>query len=109
MSCSVIRGGWKKVNDCGIADIIRIRNDKPKSPDGKNLHDTSKPVPLMRLLIEQSSNEGDIVLDPFMGIGTTALAAKECGRHFIGYEISEQYHRIANERLEQHIQERQLF
>ena len=45
------------------------------------------------------SNKGDVVLDPFMGSGTTAKVARECGRDFIGFEISSEYCKIANERL----------
>jgi DNA modification methylase len=50
------------------------------------------------------SNEGDIVLDPFMGSGTTAIAALNTGRYFIGFEISPEYCKIANQRIETHKQ-----
>lgn len=49
--------------------------------------------------IRSWSNEGDIVLDPFMGSGTTAKVARELGRKFIGFEISEEYIKLANKRL----------
>jgi DNA modification methylase len=45
------------------------------------------------------ADEGAIVLDPFMGSGTTAVAAIETGRHFIGYELSPEYCALANERV----------
>ena len=56
-----------KINNCGTADILSIPNKKTKGEDGKNIHDTEKPVELMKILIENSSQEGDIVLDPFIG------------------------------------------
>lgn len=63
------------------------------------LHTTQKPVELMRDLIMIHSNEGDIVLDPFIGSGTTAVAALETGRRYIGYEIDEKYYTAAIERI----------
>ena len=65
----------------------------------KHLHPTQKPLKLIRRLIEASSNEGDIVLDPFMGSGTTALACVKLGRNYIGSEISEKYVSMANEKV----------
>jgi len=49
--------------------------------------------------IEISSNEGDLVLDPFMGSGSTAVAAKMLKRNFIGYELSAEFCKIADQRL----------
>ena len=63
-------------------------------------HPTTKPHRLIRKLIKASSNEGDIILDPFMGSGTTALACLKLNRKFIGYEISEEYCKIAEKRIE---------
>ena len=62
-------------------------------------HPTIKPIKMIEMLIKASSNENDIVCDPFMGSGTTAVACKELGRNFIGFEISEEYCKIAEERL----------
>ena len=53
----------------------------------------------MKNFIINSSQEGDIVLDPFMGSGTTAVAAKSYGRHFIGFEINEEYYKKACKRI----------
>lgn len=63
-------------------------------------HSTPKPVELIENIIRHSSNEGAIVLDCFMGSGTTAVAAVRTNRNFIGFEISEEYVRIANQRIE---------
>lgn len=73
---------------------------KVQAPKGKErIHPTQKPVELIRQLIELTTDKGGLVLDPFMGSGTTAVAAKATGREFIGFEISKQYWKQANERL----------
>lgn len=67
----------------------------------ERFHPTQKPVKLIRMIISDFSKENDIILDPFMGSGTTAVACKQLNRKFIGFEISEEYCKIANKRLEQ--------
>lgn len=64
-------------------------------------HPTEKPLHLIKDLVKISSNENDIILDPFMGSGTTAVACKQLNRNFIGFEISKEYCDIANKRLKQ--------
>ena len=93
------KGRDKPINKCGTPDILKIPIKKMKDANGKNLHDTEKPVNLMKILVENSSNEGDTVLDPFMGIGATGIACKELNRNFIGIELSEEYYNIAKERI----------
>lgn len=66
---------------------------------GNNLHPTEKPVELIKQII--AANVGETILDPFMGSGTTLLAAKQLGRSATGIEISEKYCEIARKRLEQ--------
>jgi len=66
-----------------------------------NKHPTQKPIELIRKFIKISSKEQDLVLDCFMGSGITALASKQLNRKFIGFEISEEYCKIANNRLKQ--------
>ena len=68
---------------------------------GNLLHPTQKPESIIRRLIKIATETGDLVLDCFMGSGTTAVACKQLGRNFIGFEISEEYCKIANKRLEQ--------
>ena len=68
--------------------------------DGKKAHSTQKPEALLYRVILSTSKRGDVVLDPFVGSGTTAAVAKRLKRHFIGIEIDESYARIARERLE---------
>lgn len=62
-------------------------------------HPTQKPVALFEYLIKTYTNEGDLVLDNCIGSGTTAVAAKRTGRHFIGIELSEEYCEIARKRI----------
>ena len=63
------------------------------------LHPTQKPVELMERFILASSKPGDVVLDPFMGSGTTAVACINTGRNFIGFELDPEYHAIAQQRI----------
>jgi DNA modification methylase len=65
-------------------------------------HPAPFPVELPRRLIELYTFEGDVVLDPFIGSGTTALAAMDTHRHFVGYEIEAAYAQTAMERIESH-------
>ena len=62
-------------------------------------HPTIKPLELVKRHILNSSKENDIILDPFLGSGTTCVAAKELGRQYIGIEINEKYYNIAKDRL----------
>lgn len=93
------KGYGKKINNCGTADILSVPNKKTKDANGKNIHDTEKPVELMKILIENSTQKGDIVLDPFVGVGATALACIESERDYIGIELDENYYNIAKERV----------
>ena len=69
-------------------------------PSGRGkVHPTEKPLKLFEYLVTVSSNEGDMVLDPFMGSGTTGVAAKNTNRKFIGIELDEKYFEIAKERI----------
>ena len=76
-----------------IPDVIDGRRT------GNNLHPTEKPVSVVSRIIQ--ANVGDIILDPFLGSGTTAVVCKELGRKFIGIEISQKYCDIAVRRLSQ--------
>ena len=64
-------------------------------------HPTQKPIALIRRIVETSSKEGDLVLDCFVGSGTTAVASKQLNRNFIGFETSKEYCDVANRRLSQ--------
>jgi DNA modification methylase len=64
-------------------------------------HPAPFPVELPRRLIELYTFEGDLILDPFLGSGTTAVAAVETGRHYVGYELDESYIEIAERRIKE--------
>ena len=71
------------------------------APNGKHrFHPTQKPVSLLEELIKIHTNPDDLVFDPFMGSGSTGVAALELGRQFVGIEIDEKYYRVAQERIE---------
>lgn len=93
------KNGAVKINNCGTSDLLSIPNKKTKGEDGKNIHDTEKPVDLCRILIENSSNKDEIVFDPFMGVGGAGVACIETGRKFYGCELDERYFGIAKERI----------
>lgn len=73
--------------------------------DGEKVHPTQKPIELISKLIEDSSELGGVVLDPFMGSGTTAVACVKTGRNYIGFEIDEGYHAIAEQRVAEALDE----
>ena len=73
-----------------------------KDKNNKVIHDTEKPIELMKILIENSSNEGDTILDFAMGIGSTGIACVQLkDRNFIGLEIDKNYFEIAKNRIEE--------
>ena len=80
---------------------IRICGGKERLRDaeGKKLHSTQKPLQLMRRLILATTRRGDVVLDPFLGSGTTLAAARALGRLGVGIEQKAEYVDIARERI----------
>lgn len=88
------KGKAKNINNLGTKNILRV----PNIFRGRQ-HPTEKPVELMQILIENSTQEGDTVLDPFMGVGGAGIASLQAGRDFIGIEIDEKYYKIAESRM----------
>jgi site-specific DNA-methyltransferase (adenine-specific) len=76
-------------------DIHRIRHNSKRDP-----HPCQLPIHLLERIILLSTDENDVVLDPFLGTGTTALAAKRLGRKYVGFELDEEYAVIATQKLE---------
>lgn len=76
---------------------------------GPNLHETQKPIALMRSLVNLFTNPGETVIDPFMGSGTTGVACARMGRKFIGVEIEERYFDIACKRVEDAQRQQDMF
>ena len=93
------KGKFVKINECGTSDLLQFPNSKTKGSDGKPIHPTEKPVNLIKVLIENSSKEGQVVLDPFLGTGSTCIACKDLGRKYIGVELDLNYFNIAKKRL----------
>ena len=73
------------------------------SNGSRKIHPTQKNVDLFKELIADNSNEGEIVFDPFMGSGTTAIAAIDTGRDYIGFELDEEYYKLSEQRISDHI------
>ena len=110
---------WDKLNtaptfsDCELAwtssprrSVMKITiesNGMIGAVRGRRVHPTQKPLSLMKWCIDNYSSPGDMILDPFMGSGTTLLAAKDLGRRAIGIEREEKYCKIARDRLAQEV------
>jgi site-specific DNA-methyltransferase (adenine-specific) len=77
----------------------RLDIDGTNTPLSKNIHPTTKPVKLMSYIITLFTREGDWVIDPFLGSGTTGLSSKLLNRNFIGVEREKEYYDICAERL----------
>ena len=92
------KGGHKIINDCGTSDVLQFPNKKLKK-DGETIHDTEKPVELLKILIKNSAKKDDIVLDPFVGIGSTCIASSELGIKSIGIEVNKNYFDVAVDRI----------
>ncbi len=92
------KGKAKNINNMGTTTLLQVPNFKK----GTKQHPTEKPIDLMKILIENSSSENEIVLDPFMGVGSTALACKELNRQFIGFELDKHYCELAEKRISNH-------
>ena len=87
------KGKAKAINNQETSDILRLPNPQNK------FHPTEKPVDLCYTLIENSSKENEIVFDPFLGCGSSAIASLKAKRNYIGIEISPEFCKIANERI----------
>lgn len=93
--------GRKRWNGGGKHALWSVPIVLNRSHDDPRLHTTQKPLDLMRALVEQFTDQGDLILDPFMGSGTTLRAAKDLGRRAIGIELNRDYCDIAIQRMAQ--------
>ena len=97
------KGKAKYINEIGNSKTVHKFNNII----GKKLHPCEKPIDILKMYINNSSNQNDVVLDPFMGSGSTLVACKELNRNYIGYEIDKQYFNIAQKRIDTYIKEKQ--
>ena len=89
-----------------INDGKRLPKRILKFNQERGFHPTQKPVALFEYLIRTYTNDNETVLDNCMGSGTTAIACINTNRNFIGFELDETYHTVANERITKHLLER---
>jgi len=98
--------GWfldengKRVRWTGLGNVMTYSSPQWNHKTEKQFHPAQKPVMLIDRLIRLSSNEGDTILDPFMGSGTTGIACLLSNRKFIGIEKDLTFYNVANDRLE---------
>lgn len=90
------KGKNRKLNDLSVPDVLQFKNVKTNEKKVP----TQKPLGLFELLISQSTEEGELILDPFMGAGTAGMAAKRLKRNYIGCELDAEHHRIAEENID---------
>lgn len=83
-----------------IEPLFYISSVTPKSEKKEGMHPTQKPLGLIKRIIEASTNENDVILDPFNGSGTTGIAAIMLGRKYIGMEIEKNYLELSKKRYE---------
>jgi len=94
------KGSWtfNRLSDTyEIPEIVCPLTGKGQKKSGS--HPTQKPIYVMEWLLKRLSNENDLILDPFIGSGTTAVACLNINRNFIGIELEQTYVDIANERI----------
>lgn len=91
----VLEKGKPRYHSPGLSNVLRFQRARAIR------HPHEKPVELIETLIRQSSDERDVVLDPFVGSGTTAVAAQRLNRHYIGVELDRSYYAVAEKRLQQ--------
>ena len=114
-SCEMIFTCWNKQHTWNFISQAEMHNflESPICMKPERLsspkHPTQKPVSILKKIITIASNEGDIVFDPFMGVGSTGVAALELNRRFIGVELDEEYFVAAKKRIENCLLQSDLF
>jgi site-specific DNA-methyltransferase (adenine-specific) len=91
----VLEKGKPRYRSPGLSNVLRFQQARAIR------HPHEKPVELIETLIEQSSDERGVILDPFVGSGTTVVAAQRLNRHYVGVELDRSYYAVAERRLQQ--------
>ena len=114
-SCEMIFTCWNKKHTWNFISQAEMHNFiessicmKPERLSNPK-HPTQKPIVILKKMIEIASNENDIVFDPFMGVGSTGVAALKLNRRFIGVELDDTYFEAAKKRIEVVLSEGNLF
>lgn len=94
--------GDKQMKDTDWNFSICRGNERERDENGIKLHPTQKPLKLIQQVLITATKKGDLVLDPFLGSGTTAVVATALGRQWIGIEKEEKYIRVTERRLERY-------
>lgn len=94
----LVNKGIKKFNGKRLTDIWTFN----RVVGNEQIHQNQKPIELIEQCIEKHSDENDIIFDGFMGSGTTAVAAMNTNRRYIGFELDEYYYNVAMKRLNNH-------
>ena len=104
----IVFGTYKSKTKNGVgSNVWRLPafSSGAKKTNGEKQHPSQKPWELIAKCIEDSTEQGAVVLDNFMGSGTTAVACLNTGRNFIGFELDERYHAIAQQRIAEYVAE----
>lgn len=114
-SCEMIFTCWNKKHTWNFISQAEMHNFiessicmKPERLSNPK-HPAQKPVAILKKMIEIASNENDIIFDPFMGVGSTGVAALELNRRFIGVEVNEEYFEAAKKRINITLSQGNLF
>ena len=100
----LVNKGIKKFNGKRLGDVWKFK----RVLGDKQVHQNQKPIELIEQCIEKHSDENDIIFDGFMGSGTTAVAAMNTNRRYIGFELDEYYYNVAMKRLNNHDPHKQM-
>ena len=101
----LVNKGQRKFNGERLTDIWEF----PRVSGDGQLHQNQKPIELIKRCIDKHSNVGDVVFDGFMGSGTTAAAALDTNRNYIGFELDEYYFNVAEKRIKNHTTQTDIF
>ena len=101
----LVNKGQRKFNGERLTDIWEF----PRVSGDGQLHQNQKPIELIKRCIVKHSNVGDVVFDGFMGSGTTAAAALDTNRNYIGFELDEYYFNVAEKRIKNHTTQTDIF